>query len=180
MYPQVFLDYSKKLASYDNVSVIPTPAFWYPLQSGDEIAVEIEPGKTLVVRYLTTGEPRDDGMRTVFFELNGQPRMIRVPNRSAAAKVTGRRKVEDGQPGQLAAPMPGAVSSLAVAVGQRVEEGDVVLTLEAMKMETVLHAPLTGAVKEILVSPGTHVDAKDLLLVIESGGMPPRHEEKSL
>jgi pyruvate carboxylase len=137
------------------------------LQPGQETTVELERGKTLVVRLQTVGEPDDEGQVRVFFELNGQPRMIRVPNRSVAATVIARRKAEEGEPGQLAAPMPGAVSSIAVAVGQRVEKGDVVLTLEAMKMETVLHATLAGAVKEILVSPGTHVDAKDLLVVIE-------------
>ena len=76
MYPQVFLDYQKHVRSYDNTSVLPTPAFFYGLQSGEEINVEIEPGKTLIVRYLTTGEAREDGTRTVFFELNGQPREV--------------------------------------------------------------------------------------------------------
>ena len=82
MYPQVFADYSKKLNLYDNVSVIPTPAFWYGMQSGEEISVEIEPGKVLIIRYLTAGEPREDGTRTVFFELNGQPREVTVQDRS--------------------------------------------------------------------------------------------------
>ncbi|MFL5260289.1 MAG: pyruvate carboxylase [Hyphomicrobiales bacterium] len=180
MYPKLFGEFCAVSRKYGPVSVLPTPVYFYGLQPGQETTVELERGKTLVVRLQTVGEPDEEGQVRVFFELNGQPRMIRVPNRTVAAKVTGRRKVEDGQPGQLAAPMPGAVSSLAVVVGQRVEEGDVVLMLEAMKMETVLHAPLTGAVKEILVSPGTHVDAKDLLLVIESEAVPPRHEESLL
>ena len=88
MYPQVFLDYEKHLRSYDNTSVIPTPAFFYGLQSGEEITVEIEPGKTLIIRYLTTGDPRDDGTRTVFFELNGQPREVDVADRSPKASST--------------------------------------------------------------------------------------------
>jgi pyruvate carboxylase len=167
MYPKLFGDHCAMSRKYGPVSVLPTSVYFYGLQPGQETTVELERGKTLVVRLQTVGEPDDEGQVRVFFELNGQPRMIRVPNRSVAATVIAKRKAEEGEPGQLAAPMPGAVSSIAVAVGQRVEKGDVVLTLEAMKMETVLHATLAGAVKEILVSPGTHVDAKDLLVVIE-------------
>ena len=87
MYPQVFLDYEKFVKLYDNTSVIPTPAFLYGMQSGDEISVEIEAGKTLIIRYLTTGDARPDGLRTVFFELNGQPREVNVPDRSLEATL---------------------------------------------------------------------------------------------
>ena len=95
----------------------------------------------------------------MFFELNGDPRAIRVPNRSAAAKIQARRKAEEGNDAHLAAPFPGVVSSVAVKDGQRVKAGDVMLTLEAMKMETALRAPHKGIVKELLVRPGNMVDA---------------------
>ena len=98
MYPQVFLDYDKHLKAYDNTSVIPTPAFFYGMQSGEEIAVEIEPGKTLIVRYLTTGEARDDGMRTIFFELNGQPREVLVPDRSLEGNLHKQPKADADDP----------------------------------------------------------------------------------
>ena len=98
MYPQVFLDYDKHVKQYDNTSVIPTPAFFYGMQSGDEISVEIEPGKTLIIRYLTTGDPRDDGMRTVFFELNGQPREVNVPDRTREATLHSAAQGRPGQP----------------------------------------------------------------------------------
>jgi len=158
MYPQVFVDYSRKLNLYDNVSVIPTPAFWYGLQSGEEISVEIEPGKVLIIRYLTAGDPREDGTRTVFFELNGQPRRAKVPDRSRAATSKARRKAEPGNDAHLGAPMPGVVSTIAVAAGQPVKAGDVLLSIEAMKMETAIHAEADGVVAEVTVKPGDQIE----------------------
>jgi pyruvate carboxylase len=63
--------------------------------------------------------------------------------------------------------MPGAVSTIAVRQGQEVKAGDIVATLEAMKMETSLHAARDGKVAEILVTPGQQIDARDLLMVLE-------------
>jgi pyruvate carboxylase len=167
MYPQVFLDYDKHLKAYDNTSVIPTPAFLYGMQSGDEISVEIEPGKTLILRYLTTGEPRPDGLRTVFFELNGQPREVDVPDRTVEAKVAKRAKADPANPDHVAAPMPGKVSNVAVTVGMAVRAGDRLLSIEAMKMETAVYSPREAKVAEILVQPNSVVAAKDLLVRLE-------------
>jgi pyruvate carboxylase len=167
MYPQVFLDYSKKLAAYDNVSVIPTPAFWYGLQSGDEISVEIEPGKTLIIRYLTTGEAREDGMRTVFFELNGQPREVNVPDRSLEATLHKAPKADPDDPNHVPAPMPGKVSTVVAVKGQAVKAGERLLSIEAMKMETAVYCPRDAKVKDVLVKPGSVVSARDLLVVLE-------------
>ena len=167
MYPQVFLDYDKHLKAYDNTSVIPTPAFLYGMQSGDEISVEIEPGKTLILRYLTTGEARPDGLRTVFFELNGQPREVDVPDRTVEAKVAKRQKADPANADHVAAPMPGKVSNVAVTVGMAVRAGDRLLSIEAMKMETAVYAPRAAKVAEVLVQPNSVVGAKDLLVVLE-------------
>jgi pyruvate carboxylase len=167
MYPQVFLDYTKHLKLYDNTSVIPTKAFWYPLQSGDEIAIEIEPGKTLVLRYLTTGEPRDDGMRTVFFELNGQPRQVNVADRSLEGTLHKHPKADIDDPDHVAAPMPGKVSNIAVKKGQDVKSGDRLLSIEAMKMETAVYCPRDAKVKDVLVNAGSTVTAGDLLVELE-------------
>jgi pyruvate carboxylase len=166
MYPQVFLDYDKHLKAYDNTSVIPTPPFLYGMQGGDEISVEIEPGKTLIVRYLTTGDVRPDGLRTVFFELNGQPREVDVPDRTAEVKAAKRPKADPANPNQVAAPMPGKVSNVAVTVGMAVRAGDRLLSIEAMKMETAVYAPRAAKVAEILVQPNSVVAAKDLLVVL--------------
>ena len=167
MYPKVFTEFSVTIRRFGPVSTLPTPVFFYGMQPGDEIAIEIERGKTLVLLLVTVGEVDEEGKAKVFFELNGQPRIIRVQNRSAAVTAIARRKAEDGNDSHVAAPMPGAVSTIAVRQGQKVRAGDVVATLEAMKMETSLHAQRDGKVAEILVSPGAQIDARDLLMVLE-------------
>ncbi|MFO1074934.1 MAG: pyruvate carboxylase [Geminicoccaceae bacterium] len=166
MYPKVFTDFAQTVRKYGPVAVLPTPVFFYGMRPGEEITVEIERGKALVVQLTAIGETHEDGRVEVFFELNGQPRLVAVPNRAAAATVQQRRKAEEGNDAHVAAPMPGSVASLAVRQGQKVAAGDVVLTLEAMKMEAALHAPREGVVLEILVHPGSQVDAKDLLMIL--------------
>src|ERR671920_2467731 len=140
---------------------------WYPLQSGDEIAVEIEAGKTLVLRYLTTGEAREDGTRTVFFELNGQPREVVVADRSLEATLHKHPKADADDPDHVAAPMPGKVSNVAVKKGQAVKAGERLLSIEAMKMETAVYCPRDAKVADVLVKPGSIVAARDLLVVLE-------------
>ncbi len=169
MYPKVFVDYAKAEAVYGPVSVLPTPVYFYGLPAGEEIAADLERGKTLVVRCQAIGETDDEGQVKVFFELNGQPRNVKVPDRAhGAAGAAQRRKAEDGNPDHVAAPMTGVVSALAVKAGQEVRSGDVLLSIEAMKMETALHADRDGRVLEILVQLGTQIDAKDLLIVFET------------
>jgi pyruvate carboxylase len=168
MYPKVFTDFAKAQETYGPVSVLPTPVFFYGLAVGEEIFVELEKGKTLVVRTQAIGETDEDGQVRVFFELNGQPRMVKVPNRSAGAASAQRRKAEDGNPAHVAAPMPGVVSTLAVKAGQTVAAGDILLSIEAMKMETALHAERDGKIAEVLIHAGSQIDAKDLLVVYEA------------
>jgi pyruvate carboxylase len=166
MYPKVFADFAAAQEAYGPVSVLPTPVYFYGMRSEDEIFVDIERGKTLVVRCLAVGDGDDKGMVTVFFELNGQPRRVKVPDRNrgdAASKL--RRKAEPGNDAHLGAPMPGVVSTVAVAAGQPVKAGDVLLSIEAMKMETALHAERDGTIAELLVRAGDQIDAKDLLVV---------------
>jgi pyruvate carboxylase len=132
----------------------------------DEIFVDIERGKTLVIRCLAIGETDEKGMVTVFFELNGQPRRVKVPDRvHGASAAKARPKAEAGNEAHLGAPMPGVVSTLAVSAGQKVKAGDVILSIEAMKMETALHAERDGEIAELLVRAGDQIDAKDLLVV---------------
>jgi len=166
MYPKVFAEFAGAQRKYGPVSRLPTPVFFYGMTVGEEIAVEIEKGKALVVRLQAIGETDDEGQVRVFFELNGQPRIAKVPNRSVVAARPARRKADESNDGHVAAPMPGSVSSIAVTVGQVVKAGDVLLSLEAMKMETALHASRDGTVSEILVQPGSAIDAKDLLVTI--------------
>ena len=166
LYPDVYLKYEKFRQTYSDVGVLPTPAFFYGLQPGEEITVEIESGKTMVVKFLTIGEAHPDGTRTLFFELNGQPREVTV--RDLALRVVERAhpKANPEDPGHVGAPTAGMVSSLAVQINHTVERGAKLLTLEAMKMQSNIYAPVAGRVTKLLVAPGQHVEAKDLLVVI--------------
>ena len=168
MYPAVFADYARHRRRFGRVDILSTPVFFYGMTPGQEIAVEIDAGKALVIRLMAVGEADERGEREVFFELNGQPRVIAVPDAGVAPRVPANERADPDDPNQVAAPMPGVVSTLVVSVGQPVRAGDVLLTLEAMKMETSVTAPAAGTVSRLPVSVGSVVDAKDLLAVIRS------------
>ncbi|MBW3243192.1 pyruvate carboxylase [Epibacterium sp. DP7N7-1] len=167
MYPKVFLDYMGRHRQYGPVRSLPTRTFFYGMEPGDEITAEIDPGKTLEIRLQAIGETDEQGEVKVFFELNGQPRVIRVPNRLVKSSTAQRPKAEVGNANHVGAPMPGVVASIGVQVGQQVHEGDLLLTIEAMKMETGLHAERDAVVKAVHVQPGGQIDAKDLLVELE-------------
>ena len=167
MYPKVFDDYLTRHLVLGPVRTLPTRTFFYGMEPGEEIAAEIDPGKTLEIRLQAIGETDEKGEVRVFFELNGQPRMVRVPNRLVASETKARAKAEDGNPNHIGAPMPGVVASVGATVGQKVKEGDLLLTIEAMKMETGLHAERDATVKAVHVTAGGQIDAKDLLIEFE-------------
>ncbi|WP_113910563.1 pyruvate carboxylase [Roseovarius dicentrarchi] len=167
MYPKVFLDYMGRHRIYGPVRALPTRTFFYGMKPGEEITAEIDPGKTLEIRLQAIGETGDDGNVRVFFELNGQPRVTRVPNRAVKATTAARPKAEPGNPCHIGAPMPGVVASVAVTVGAEVKANDLLLTIEAMKMETGLYAERDSVVKAVHVTPGGQIDAKDLLIELE-------------
>ncbi|MEQ1870632.1 MAG: pyruvate carboxylase [Vicinamibacterales bacterium] len=167
LYPQVFLDFQKHLDQYGDTSSVPTANFFYGMQPGSETSIEIERGKTLFVKFLTSGEVREDGTRTVFFELNGQPRAVNVADRAIAATIKRHPKADPANPDHIAAPMPGKLSTVAVRVGQAVKNGERLLSIEAMKMETAVYSPRDGHVAEVHADTGTVVEARDLLLVLK-------------
>ncbi len=167
MYPQVFLDYEKHLSAYSNTSVIPTGPFFYGLGRGEDVAVEIEAGKTLLIKFLTVGEPHEDGTVTVFYELNGQPRSVDIADRSLEASQHRHPKADGDNPKHVGAPMPGKVSTVAVKKGQPVKAGERLLSIEAMKMETAVYSPRATKVSDVLVKPGSIIQAGDLLVVLE-------------
>ncbi|WP_449042597.1 pyruvate carboxylase [Paracoccus sp. (in: a-proteobacteria)] len=167
MYPKVFTDYAERHRIYGPVRTLPTPAFFYGMEPGEQISVEIDPGKTLEIQLLTLGDRDDAGHVKVFFELNGQPRTVRVPDRGASATAAARPRAESGNPAHVGAPMPGVVASVVVQPGTSVQPGDLLLTIEAMKMETAIHADRAGRIKAIHVAPGAQIDAKDLLVELE-------------
>ena len=166
MYPRVFADYARERLLYGDPAILPTPVFFYGMEPAQEISVDLERGKTLIVRYVASSEPHEDGTRTVFFELNGQPRSVRVPDRSRVATRAPPRKAEPENPRHIGAPMPGVVVTVAVVPGAKLSRGDTLLTLEAMKMETTVRAEAEGEVAEVAVRPGQAVEAKDLLVVL--------------
>ncbi|WP_372573740.1 pyruvate carboxylase [Ruegeria jejuensis] len=167
MYPKVFMDYMGRHRTYGPVRTLPTRTFFYGMEPGEEISAEIDPGKTLEIRCQAVSETDEKGEVKVFFELNGQPRVIRVPNRLVTSTTVQRPKAEPGNANHVGAPMPGVVASVAVQSGQKVSEGDLLLTIEAMKMETGIHAERDAVVTALHVQPGGQIDAKDLLVELE-------------
>ena len=167
MYPKVFLDYMGRHRTYGPVRTLPTQTFFFGMEPSEEISAEIDPGKTLEIRMQAASDTNEDGEVKVFFELNGQPRVIRVPNRLVKASTIQRPKAEVGNDNHIGAPMPGVVASVAVSAGQQVHAGDLLLTIEAMKMETGIHAERDAVVKALHVAAGGQIDAKDLLVELE-------------
>jgi pyruvate carboxylase len=164
LYPRVFPEFAAHEAKYSDTSVLPTPTFFHGMEPAEEVSVEIEKGKTLIVKFLAVGDPHHDGSRTVFFELNGQPREVQVMDRALSGKVEVAPKAEPGNPLHVAAPMPGLVTRVNVAEGEQVTAGAKLFTLEAMKMETTIYAERAGKVAEVLVTAGTQVEGGDLLM----------------
>ncbi|SNS71012.1 pyruvate carboxylase [Tropicimonas sediminicola] len=167
MYPKVFADYVARHGEYGPVRVLPTHTYFYGMEPSQQITPEIEPGKALEIRLQAVSETNEEGIVKVFFELNGEPRTIRVPDRKVKSAVAARRKAEVGNPDHIGAPMPGSIASVGVHVGQKVSVGDLMITIEAMKMETGLHAERDATVKAVHVHPGEQIDAKDLLIELE-------------
>lgn len=164
MFPDVLTDYDRFAQQYGDVSVLPTPAYFYGLKRGEEISVDIEEGKTLFIKLINIGDPDKDGRRTVTYELNGITRQSVVADKAVAPKEKPKAKADPNDPKQIGALMPGMVTSIAVGVGAKVSKGDKVLTLEAMKMHTTLSAPVDGVVDEISIKVGDTVETKDLLV----------------
>ena len=168
MYPQVFADFAKHLTAYSDVSVLPTPAFFYGLRPGEEISVNIEEGKVLIIRLISVGQPDKDGRRPISYELNGIARETLILDKSVAPKSKARPKADLADANQVGAPIPGLVAQLSVSVGSKVAKGDKLLMMEAMKMQNSVYAPCDGVVAELHVALGDTVEAKDLLLRIRA------------
>ena len=150
-----------------DVSLLPTPVYFYGIEMGQEVWVEIEPGKTLVISLEALSEPDEEGIVTVYFKLNGQNRQVAIQDRSLVKETEQRRRADPAAPGEVGAPMPGRVIALQVREGAKVAEGEPLLTLEAMKMETVVRAPVAGTVRELCTDVKAMVKAQDLLVVLD-------------
>lgn len=168
MYPEVFLNKEKLMDEFGDISVLDTPTFFYGLRLGEEIPVDIEQGKTLIVKLLSVGPLQPDGTKTIYFELNGQPREIVIRDRSAKNSVAQRVKADRGNPNHIGASMPGKVLRILVKQGDKVKKGEHLIVTEAMKMETTIQAPFTGMVKEIYVKTDGSIETGDLLMELEA------------
>ena len=167
MYPQVFTEFAAHRRIYGDISQVPTKVYFYGMELGEETAIDMERGKSLVIRLLAVGDVRDDGARTVFFELNGQPRSIRIEDFSLASTRPVNRVADDANPNHVGAPMPGLITGVVVQPGQKVLRGERLLSIEAMKMETGINAERDGVIAEVIAAVDTQIRAKDLLIVFE-------------
>ncbi|MBY8965189.1 pyruvate carboxylase [Algiphilus sp. NNCM1] len=166
MYPKVFADYAEQRTAYGDISVLPTSVFFEGMLENEEIAVDLEPGKTLLIRLLGRADSAEQGVVKLFFELNGQPRTVRI-RAEGAGPVEDVPVAEAGNPAHVGAPMPGMVATVSVQVGTKVRKGDALLSIEAMKMETQIRAERDGTVDSVHVQPGQTVNARDLLIVYQ-------------
>ncbi|MEQ9479155.1 MAG: pyruvate carboxylase [Algiphilus sp.] len=166
MYPKVFADFAEQRTAYGDISVLPTSVFFEGMLENEEIAVDLEPGKTLLIRLLGRADSAEQGVVKLFFELNGQPRTVRI-RAEGAGPVEDVPVAEAGNPAHVGAPMPGMVATVSVQVGTKVRKGDALLSIEAMKMETQIRAERDGTVDSVHVQPGQTVNARDLLIVYQ-------------
>lgn len=167
LYPKVFMEFEQFRQQFGDVSVLDTPTFFYGLRLGEQIEVEIEEGKTLIVKLVSISRSRDDGNRIAYFELNGQPREVVIKDRNVKTSVVEKQKVDKANPNHIGASMPGTVVKTLVVKGDRVKKGEHLMITEAMKMETTVQAPIDGVVKEMYVSSGEGIQTGDLLIELE-------------
>ncbi|MEO0997140.1 MAG: pyruvate carboxylase [Pseudomonadota bacterium] len=169
MYPKVFADFRERRERYGDVSVLPTHVFFYGMRPAEEVTVGMSDGRQVVIRYLTESDPDDQGFRHLFFEVNGQPSSVRVLDRQLATPASTHEQADTANPAHVPAPMPGLIVTVAVEKGQPVVRGDALMTIEAMKMETVITADRDGTVERVVAATGMQVEAKDLLLEFAAG-----------
>ncbi|MYL70832.1 pyruvate carboxylase [Halobacillus litoralis] len=167
LYPKVFMDHHKFREQYGDMSVLDTPTFFYGMRLGEEIEVDIEQGKTLIVKLVSVGEPQIDGTRTLYFELNGQPREVVVKDENVKAAVQQRPKADKANSKHIGATMPGTVIKVLSNKGEEVKKGDHLMITEAMKMETTVQAPFDGVIKDIYVENNEAIHVGDLLIEFE-------------
>jgi pyruvate carboxylase len=167
LYPSVFDELVTHQNNFDDTSALPTPVFFYGLRPGEEIVIDEERGQALIIKYLTMSDAHEDGRRTVFFEVNGQPREVRVADRQLASSVESHRMADPSNASHVAAAMPGMVVNVAIAVGDKVEKGQALMVLEAMKMESTLYAEKSGKVGDVYVHAGSQIETGELLALID-------------
>ncbi|MBT2581822.1 pyruvate carboxylase [Planococcus sp. ISL-109] len=168
LYPKVFEEYTVTNQTFGDVSVLDTLTFLYGMRLGEEIEVDIEKGKTLMIKLVSIGEPQKDGTRIIYFELNGQPREVSIQDITVETDQSAKPKADPTKENHIAATMPGTVLKVIGEKGLKVKRGDHLLVTEAMKMETTVQAPFDGTIQEIYVTAGDGISTGDLLIEMET------------
>jgi pyruvate carboxylase len=169
LYPKVFDEYIAFIKEYGDFSRMETPLFFEGLKRGVPAEVELEDGKIYIIQLVQIGKLDNEGMRPVVFEVNGNRREIKIPDKTYRAEkvVTFTQMADPQKPGEIGASIPGNVFRILVKEGDEVKEGDSLLIIEAMKMETNVVSPIRGTVTEICVKEGQRVKTGELLLKIQ-------------
>ena len=167
LYPKVYEDYIEKGRMYENISKIPTLNFFYGMQENEEVLVEIAKGKTIIVKLLSVGPADEDGMRTIFFRVNGQARNIEVNDKSLGIEVVENIKADPADSKQIGSPLQGLLSKVYVEQGQKMKKNQPLFVIEAMKMETTITANADATIASITLQAGTLVNADDLVLNLD-------------
>lgn len=166
LYPNVYPEFDRYRQEYSDTSVIPTPIFFYGLEPGQETSIEIEPGKTLIIKLNAIGKLHADGTRAVYFELNGNNRSVVVRDQSIQNSDAMREKADKANAHHIGAPMPGKVLKVNVKAGDEVKAGAVLMVTEAMKMETNIKAKADGKIAEVKFKEGDTIEKEDLVIVM--------------
>lgn len=167
LYPKVFEQAHENYKKYGNLALVPTKNFFFGMKLGDETLIELEPGKTVIIKLLSIGIPNDEGMRTVFFKVNGENRFVEVHDTSLNIKKVENVKIDPDNENHIGAPLQGSLYKVLVKKGQEVKENDPLFIIEAMKMETTVVAFKDGTVQSIIVTDGTMVSQDDLVVTLE-------------
>ncbi|MBN4085399.1 pyruvate carboxylase [Flavobacteriaceae bacterium AH-315-B10] len=167
LYPRVFEQAHEQYKKYGNLAILPTKNFFYGMKLGEETLIEIETGKTIIVKLLSIGIPNDEGFRTVFFKVNGENRFVDVLDKSLNITKEEHLKADANDANQIGAPLQGSLYKVLVESGQEIKENDPLFVIEAMKMETTVTAFKAGKVKAVTLKEGTMVMQDDLIITVE-------------
>ncbi|AKS71727.1 pyruvate carboxylase [Staphylococcus schleiferi] len=168
LYPKVYEQYVKTYEQFANVAILDTPTFFFGMRDNEKIEIEIDKGKILIIQLKTITNPDENGVRTVFFDMNGQARRIQVKDENIQASHLAKPKADKADSSHIGAQMPGTIIEVKVAEGEQVEAGQSLIISEAMKMETTIQAPFKGTIKKVHVSANDSIESQDLLIEIEA------------
>ncbi|MDR5603574.1 pyruvate carboxylase [Staphylococcus coagulans] len=168
LYPKVYEQYVKTYEQFGNVAILDTPTFFFGMRDNEKIEIEIDKGKILIIQLKTITNPDENGVRTVFFDMNGQARRIQVKDENIQASHLAKPKADKADSSHIGAQMPGTIIEVKVAEGEQVAAGQSLIISEAMKMETTVQAPFKGTIKKVHVSANDSIESQDLLIEIEA------------